>query len=95
MSTQEGQDVLRQRIVQLSRNTERALNRVKASPFLESQAKIKAVTQLDAIIRRCSLLSGLLLMPMTLHEFHSMQVHEIDFIRSSERTLESLQKMIL
>lgn len=88
-------DEFKQRLQTLSKNADKALLRVKDAKFMDVDKKVKLVTQLDTVIRRCSLLSQLLGLAATVAEFNSLHAREIDFIRSAEQSLLAMDYMVL
>ncbi|MFW9605739.1 MAG: hypothetical protein ACMV0I_04175 [Pseudomonas sp.] len=88
-------DEFKQRLQTLSKNADKALLRVKDAKFMDVDKKVKLVTQLDTVIRRCSLLSQLLGLAATVAEFNSLQAREMDFIRSAEQSLATMNHVLL
>ena len=84
------QTQFRERLAEIVAKAEHALSDEYAAQLARYREPDRVVEQLNMILKRCTLIRSLLLLPTGVREFNELLRNEIDFIRNAELFLDEM-----
>lgn len=84
------QTQFRERLADIVAKAEHALSDAYAVQLARYREPEKVVERLNAILKRCTLIRSLLVLPTGVREFNELLRNEIDFVRSAELFLDEM-----